>query len=169
MNAQKYFNDMVVPTYKEFERDRLNRRRALLASLVLYHLLDYVNADTAGTKGSLGALKKKTRERCAAFRAVEAIASGTKHVEVRGPDRFSPDEIAALAAGTVIDRREVEQGTIREHRTDRPMLWYYFEGQRHFVDVDLFVTLKYLAYEFGLHAANDIELPMKLVYRDIPA
>jgi hypothetical protein len=169
MNAQKYFVDMVVPTYREFERDRLDRRRALLASLVLYHLLDYVNADTGGTKGSLSALLEKTRKRCAAFRVVEAIANGTKHVEVRGPDRFSPDHIAAVAGGTVLDHREIEQGMIREFKTERRLLWLDFKKQRHFVDIDLFVTLNYLADEFRLCGADNIELPMQLVYKDTPA
>ena len=167
MNAQKYFDNMVVPTYREFERDRLYQRRALLASLVLYHLLDYVNADTAGTKGTLGALKQKTGERCAAFKVVKAIANGTKHVKLRGPDQFSPDQIAAVAGGTVLDHREIENGTIREFKTERPML--EFKNKRHFVDVVLFATLRYLADEFGLCGADNIELPMQLVYKDTPA
>ena len=169
MNAQKYFVDIVVPTYREFERDRLNLRRALLASLVLYHMLDYVNADIDGKKGNLGTLLEKTRKRCAVFRAVEAIANGTKHVELRGPDRFSPDDIATFSAGTVLDRRKIEQGTIREFKTERAMLWLEFKSHRHFVDVDLFAALKYLADKFGLHGADDIELPMQLAYKDTAA
>lgn len=97
------------------------------------------------------------------------MANGTKHVEVRGPDRFSPDDIAAFAVGTVLDRRKIEQGTIREFKIDRPMLWFDFRDQRHFVDVDLFVTLKYLADEFGLRGAANVELPMQLACKDTPA
>jgi hypothetical protein len=141
----------------------------LLASLVLYHLLDYVNATGAGKKGSLGTLLEKTRKQCAAFRGVEAMANGTKHVEVRGPDRFSPRDIAAFDTGTVLDCREVEQGMISEFKIDRPMLWFDFGDQRHFVDVDLFVTLRHLAGEFGLDGADNIESPMQLAYKDTRA
>jgi len=166
VNAQMYFVDIVLPTYKEFERDRLNRRRAQLASLVLYHLLDYVNADTGGKKGDLGLLLEATRKRCSAFQGIEAIANGTKHVEVRGPDHFSPADIAAYSAGTILDRLNTEQGMVREFKTERSMFWFDFKDQRYFVDVALFATLTYLAEEHGLDGADGIENPMQLIYRD---
>lgn len=169
MDAQEYFTAIVMPTYREFEQERLDRRRALLAALVLYHLLDYVNADRGGNEGNLGALQKKTCERYGMFRLVKVIANGTKHAEVRGPDPFSPDAITAAAAGTVLDRRELEQGRIREHRATTPMLWCIFQGQRVFVDLALFATLQYLAREFGLRGADGLDLPMQLVYKDTPA
>jgi len=166
MNAQQYFTDVVVPTYKEFEQDRQSTRRALLAALVLYHLLDYVNADKRGTKGKLGALLAETRKRCASFQVVEAIANGTKHVEVRGPDRFSPDAIALVDGGTVIDRREIEEGKSREFKTTRPMLWVEFHGHRHFVDVDLYAALVYFVHEFRLSGPQSLELPLQVVFKD---
>ena len=170
MNAQEYFDVIVVPTYEEFQQDRSNRRRALLASLVvIYHLLDYVIADRGGTKGRLAVLQKQTGERCAAFKGVEALANGTKHVKLRGPDPFSPDDIEALAVGSILDCRKIEQVTIREFKTDVPMFWFCFEDKKHFVDVDLFAALKYVTREFELHGADNIQLPMQLIYKNTPA
>jgi hypothetical protein len=166
MNAQGYFDAVVMPTYEEFQQDRSNLRRALLAALVIYHVLDYVNADRGGTKGKLAVLQKQTGERCAAFKGVEALANGTKHVKLRGPDPFSPDDIEALVVGSGVDRRKIEQDAVREFKTGVPMFWFCVKDKKHLIDVDLFAALKYVACEFELRGAENIQLPMQVIYKD---
>jgi hypothetical protein len=163
MNAQTYFTDIVLPTYAEFENNPTCKRRAMLATLVLFHLLDYQIADARENKGHLGNLKKKVCGECVAFGAIAAIATGVKHVEIKGPDKFSPEEIETLPAGTIVERFQHES-QVRVFKTPKPMLWFEYKKQRHFLYIDLYVSLQYLATAFELSGAEEMQLPLQLCY-----
>jgi hypothetical protein len=42
MTARCYFDEIVIPTVAEFKRDNCSIRKAMLASTMLLHTLDYI-------------------------------------------------------------------------------------------------------------------------------
>ncbi len=166
MNAREYFSQIVLPTYEDFERDPTSVRFALLTAIALFHTLDYVNRDSGGMKGNLGALQQHVCKRCFPFRLIKDLANGVKHVEIRGPSGFRPDEIKVYSEDDVVHTEALDAGIEREYRSKTPMLWVERGGHKHFVHTDLFVVTLHLATEFSLGHVAHLRPPLQLVYRD---
>jgi len=71
MDAKQFADEIVDPTIAEFEREPSSRRRAFLACVATFHLIDYID------KTQL----EKFRRECPAFKAVDRYAQTFKHGE----------------------------------------------------------------------------------------
>jgi hypothetical protein len=90
MNSHAFATEIVVPTVKEALADRANKRRAYVASIITYSLVDYIAAET-GSNNS--AVCNKLRKVCKpAFEVVQGVCNGTKHKVSTGSYRFSPGD-----------------------------------------------------------------------------
>lgn len=165
MNPREYFSQIVLPTYLDFESDPTNLRKVFLTAIVLFHTLDYINKEDGGAKGHLGNLQERTCNQCLAFRLIKDIANGAKHVEIRRPKVFWPDEMQVYSKHDVAFSETLKNGIQREYRNRKSMLWVERDGRKHFVHTELFVVINYLAYEFLLGNTSCLEPPLQLVYR----
>jgi hypothetical protein len=96
MDAKRFADEMVDPTIAEFEREPSSRRRAFLACVATFHLIDYIAHPARPKQGLLEAFRRE----CPAFAAVDRSAHTFKHVTTGHPQ--SPTQ--PLAAGQVIER-----------------------------------------------------------------
>jgi hypothetical protein len=82
MDIDRYFEQIVDPTIKDFEANPTSVRHAFLAAVAVFHTIDYAG---------LRRLRKKFRQN-PDFATVDRIANAFKHVETgRRDDRtFSP-------------------------------------------------------------------------------
>ena len=90
MDAKQYADEIVDPTIAEFENEPRSRRRAFLACVATFHLIDYVGKQRL----------KDFRRECRAFVAVERYAHALKHTKTG--HRNSP--VQPLTAGQVYER-----------------------------------------------------------------
>jgi hypothetical protein len=100
MDAKQFADEIVDPTITDFEREPSSRRRAFLACVATFHLVDYI--------------PKKPRERyrreCPAFAAVDRYANAFKHSETG--DLRNP-LIKPLKAGQIFERPPAFCGVMR--------------------------------------------------------
>jgi len=75
--AQNYFVETVKPTVDEFLNDPFSVRRARLAAIVLYHLVDYVQLQWPGS--SIGSISDKIVVRCPDFLLIRDVCNASKH------------------------------------------------------------------------------------------
>jgi hypothetical protein len=76
MTPAEYVNEMVQPTVREFRDERRSRRRAYLACIVVFHIIDYLK--NAGEKDVWRKLKQANPD---IFELVRSICDGSKHFE----------------------------------------------------------------------------------------
>jgi hypothetical protein len=90
MNSYTFASDIVVPTVKEALADRGDRRRAYIASIVTYCLVDYIAAEIGRSKTEV---RGKIQGVCKpAFDVVRGVCNGTKHAGSTRGYRFNPGE-----------------------------------------------------------------------------
>jgi hypothetical protein len=85
----RYIEEVVEPTFNDFEADP-TPRRAFLAAVAIFHAVDRAGEDS-GRKGS-GNLRKNWGDRSAEFKIVDVVAHKFKHVrsnEERQPRRLN--------------------------------------------------------------------------------
>ena len=76
MNTQEYMTEIVLPTVLEFKANPRSRRHAYLASIVTFHLKDYLSK-----AGELN-IEKSMRDICEdSFNVVRSVCNGAKHKE----------------------------------------------------------------------------------------
>jgi hypothetical protein len=100
MDAKQYADEVMDPTIAEFENEPRSRRRAFIACLVTFHLIDYIDAQRRKE------LRQEFRGDCPAFAVVDRVTHAFKHVTTGHPQ--SP--IQPLAAGQVIERPPATRG-----------------------------------------------------------
>jgi hypothetical protein len=88
MDAKRFADEMVDPTIAEFEREPSSRRRAFLACVTTFHLMDYIPKSS----------RQKYQRECPAFAAVDRYAHAFKHKSTGG------DGPRSLNAGQVFER-----------------------------------------------------------------
>jgi hypothetical protein len=76
MDAKQFADEIVEPTIAEFESDPRSRRRAFLACVATFHLMDYIPKSS----------RQKYQRECRAFAAVDRYAHAFKHRETGHPD-----------------------------------------------------------------------------------
>jgi len=76
MTPAEYVNEIVQPTVREFRDERRSRRRAYLACIVVFHIIDYLK--NAGEKDVWRKLKQANPD---IFELVRSICDGSKHFE----------------------------------------------------------------------------------------
>src|SRR5271166_6613073 len=86
MDAKQFADEIVDPTIADFENDPRSRRRAFLACVATFHLMDYIPKSS----------RQKYQRECPAFAAVDRYAHAFKHKSTGGP--------RSLKAGQVIER-----------------------------------------------------------------
>ena len=89
MEIERYFEQIVDPTIADLEANPTSVRHAFLAAVVVFHAIDYLDANS---------YRKQFREDNADFALVDRIAHAFKHVRTRDP------QIPALSAEEVIER-----------------------------------------------------------------
>jgi hypothetical protein len=82
METERYFEQIVDPTIKDFEANPTSVRYAFLAAAAVFHAIDYLPRRTKSTSG----LRDRLRRECADFAVVDRIAHAFKHVETGHPD-----------------------------------------------------------------------------------
>lgn len=98
MTPKQYMAEMVLPTLEEYVAETSSRRRAYLACIVTYHMVDYLKA--AGIKDP----EADMRANCeAAWRLVKGVANGSKHQQstkqrnqmpfLAGSDQYRPPAV----------------------------------------------------------------------------
>lgn len=97
MDAKQYADEIVNPTIAEFENDPRSRRRAFLACVATFHLIDYIAYPARPKQG----LREDFRRESPAFAAVDRYAHAFKHTETGHPNN---PLIQPLEAGQVIER-----------------------------------------------------------------
>lgn len=78
-DARTYFDDIVIPTIKDFENERASVRRAFLACVALFHTVDYLAAQPRSL--NKGNLRREFRNESAEFAIVDRVAHAFKHLE----------------------------------------------------------------------------------------
>ncbi len=101
MTPEEYFQDIVLPTMKEFRDEPRSRRRAYLACIALFHLKDYLNK--VGEKGVEERLRDATGD---AFDIVRSVCNGAKHVTVNSR------HVVAFSAGGDVERPPAVAGLL---------------------------------------------------------
>jgi hypothetical protein len=96
MDVGQYADMIVDPTIAEFESDPRAVRRAFLACVVTFHMIDYI---THPKKSS--ARREEFRRASPAFATIDRVAHALKHVTAG--ETHSPTQ-KPLAAGQVIER-----------------------------------------------------------------
>jgi len=112
MDAKQFADEIVDPTIAEFENDRRSRRRAFLACVATFHLIDYI-----GSKRGRQQRLENFRRECPAFDAVDRYAQTFKHGETGNPE-LGKSRRKHLKAGQIIERPpgrvgEMEAGVSR--------------------------------------------------------
>lgn len=74
MTPQEYCDEIVLPTFREYENSTNSRRRAYLACIVVFHLADYLKK--AGAVEPAAVMRAKCLP---AWQTVHAVATGAKH------------------------------------------------------------------------------------------
>jgi len=92
-NAKEYLDEIVEPTIKDFENNPTSIRHAFLASLAVFHTVDYLAYPKKARS-----LRERYCKASADFAVVDDVAHAFKHVSVGPQD--NPD----LKAGQVISR-----------------------------------------------------------------
>ena len=84
MAPAAYLQSIILPTYAEFQASPEDRRRAMLAAMVCYHMVDCI----ARAEGEKDEAKVYARHlaRCPSLRTAKAVALAAKHIEVAQPD-----------------------------------------------------------------------------------
>jgi hypothetical protein len=78
MSPQEYLELIVEPTVAEFEQDQASVRRVFLASVAVFHTIDYIRPKRTQN------LRKLFRDECPAFAKIDRVAHAFKHVESDG-------------------------------------------------------------------------------------
>jgi hypothetical protein len=86
---QQYIDQIVEPTFKDFERNPSSVRHAYLACVAAYHAID-----RAAYPKQPGTLKKKWRSECFSFVIIDMVAHHFKHV-------ISDDEKSPVPKGRI--------------------------------------------------------------------
>jgi hypothetical protein len=86
-DLERYLEDIVEPTIKDFEQHPTSKRHAFLACVVVYHGVDYL-----AFPGKSRTLRQKFGNKSPEFAMVDRVAHAFKHV-VTNPTR--PDSLKA--------------------------------------------------------------------------
>jgi hypothetical protein len=88
VNSYTFASEIVIPTVKEALADRANRRRVYIASIVTYHLVDYIAIESGSNRS---AICENLRKVCKpAFDVVQGVCHGAKHGGNKQGYRFVP-------------------------------------------------------------------------------
>lgn len=90
MNSFTFATEIVIPAVKEALADHASRRRVYIASMVTYHLVDYIAVEIGSNRSEIC---KSLRSICEpAFDVVQGVCHGTKHAGNKRGYRFMPGE-----------------------------------------------------------------------------
>lgn len=96
MNAESYIAEIVEPTIADLESEPTSVRKAFLAAVATFHIIDYL-AHPERT----GNMRQFFREECPDFAIIDRVAHAFKHVEAGNQ---SSKENRPLSATQVIKR-----------------------------------------------------------------
>jgi hypothetical protein len=96
METERYFEQIVDPTIADFEANPTSVRHAFMAAVVVFHAIDYLDANSA---------RKKFREDNADFALIDRIGHAFKHMQTGHP---ADPNLQPLSAEGVITRPPAE-------------------------------------------------------------
>jgi hypothetical protein len=96
MDAKTFADEIVEPTIADFEREPRSPRRAFLACVATFHMIDYI-AHPATPSQRRGAFRRQSQ----AFAVVDRVAHAFKHVATGHP---SDQTLQPLTSDQVIER-----------------------------------------------------------------
>ena len=102
MDAKTYLQQIIEPTIREYANERPSVRRAYIACVVTYHMIDHW-ADGERPEG----LRAEIRSQCPSFLIVERVAHAFKHVKTGHPENI----VKPLTDKDVITRPPATYGT----------------------------------------------------------
>ena len=143
MDATQYADEIMDPTIAEFENDPRSTRRAFLACVATFHMIDYIAhpVDKAQRRGAF-------RRESPAFATVDRVAHAFKHMKTQDPKLQPP-----LASDQVIERPPAIWNEARwdVSRWDDNLGGVTIEGEH---DRDLLADVKEAAAFLRLKAAT---------------
>jgi hypothetical protein len=117
MSPKIYFDEVIAPTYREFQSDPTNVRRAMLACVVAYHIVDVIAVvhDELPSKWY-----NEFQSRCREFEVIKAIALVTKHIEPeqQGFQGLSPSNLSVGHGAAFSDGSYYSDGSSHSDATD---------------------------------------------------
>ena len=96
IDAKRYADEIADPTIAEFELDPRSPRRAFLACVATFHLIDYIAHPNKAANQRV-----VFRRESQAFAAIDRVAHAFKHVVTGHPDSA---DLQPLASSDVIER-----------------------------------------------------------------
>jgi hypothetical protein len=91
-DARQYADEIVDPTIAEYEQDRRSTRKAFLACVVTFHMIDYLGAKQR---------RKAFRQESPAFATIDRVAHAFKHVTT---GNLQDPTLPPLASDQIIER-----------------------------------------------------------------
>lgn len=95
MMAATYVAQIVEPTLEEFRQYRVDLRRAMLASMAVLHVVDFVMQNREATpeagEKAVGTFKRRIEEQHICFDTVNRFALASKHGALRRDPGFDTD------------------------------------------------------------------------------
>jgi hypothetical protein len=95
-DAQKHFDEFVIPTVRDFEKAPASRRHAFLACVAVFHAVDYLAAQPGSPKKQN--LRNQLRTENADFVIVDRVAHAFKHMKSghEGSNQNKPLHVQAV-------------------------------------------------------------------------
>jgi hypothetical protein len=115
--AKDFYNRVVLPQYQDFVRNNFSSRHALLSTIVLYHMYEWVN----GTKFTVAHFNSKYPHDTIladSFELAREITNGTKHFTSRAKTRFQKGFSPAVNNGFARSTLLVEYSNGNETSAD---------------------------------------------------
>ncbi len=136
MTPAEYLEEIASPTARDFMADRGNRRKAYLACISAFHLLDYFGRALGLKPFKVG---EAIRPSCkVAFDVVEGIANGSKHCgRDRGRDHASFPRLPGSEAHVPAFALDDPDAGLDQGRLGTPGLSVDVPGATMFIDVAL--------------------------------
>lgn len=164
MRAREYFQEYVLPTYRDFQEKPDDVRLAHLTALTIYHTLDFIRNDRGWSKGKLANKQTQFAKKCFGFGLAKDMTNGFKHAKIRDVKEFDPSDIKLLSKQDVFHLERDEEGTLRKYRSVKPMLYMELGGHKSYVSVSLYTAMFFLDQKFCLGGLLGIDLPLQLTY-----
>ena len=169
IEGQEYFFDeFVLPNYREFLADQLSVRKAYNAAISIAHVPDHYTIGTGGSRGNVGNTKRRFRDASRAFKVVEAMCNAIKHVETVKSD--NPKAVRATTTGlTPVDHQYViwsgeVDGEMHDYRSDSDLLVFECSVD----DRRESPPIGWLLYQAMRFVARELNLEYRLGPRDQP-
>jgi hypothetical protein len=178
-DARWYFQEFVLPNYREFIATPLSPRRAFNAAVAMGHVVDHMVIRAGRPKGEVGNTRHQFSQTSPAYKQVQAMSNAFKHVFATGGGTPKPiattSGVTVATSDTILFDHPID-GDLKEFRPSEPLLVCDYEddgrNRKLLVSWTLYGALRFLAGQLNCGAlltASDIPPQFDLTYRTRPA